>query len=260
MCAFPLKILGTCTATPEAHQDCTCMLLDHNIMIDTGFAGVVDLLNYGEDPNKVDYVFITHCHHDHYMGLPQLIFYHRQRDRKKMTDKPLVIIGPKPDIKMVVERSLHFLRVDAFEDMGDGVQVVPLSAGGTYETERFTVSAGPTIHPVMGLCYRFTEKATGRSVVFTGDTAFHNGLVEHSQGADLLVHEASYGPHHRGTTLAGGHSGSPDAAEVARQAGVKRLALVHYYLPGKEATLAAAQAIFAETIAPPPGEELVIGD
>lgn len=254
-----LRVLGTCTATPEAHQDCTCFLLDHSIMIDTGFSGVVDLLNCGEDPLGVDYVFITHCHHDHYMGLPQLLFYHRMRGRMKKRERQLVIVGPKPEIRMVVGLARQFLRCDVFDDVCDEPSVVQLDAGAVFETERFTVQTCPTLHPVTGLCYRFTDKKSGRSVVFTGDTGHYDGLGRFAAGADLLVHEASWGACSHDATKGSGHSGSVDAATVAAQGKVGRLALVHYAPSLREKVLAAAQDVFPATVAPLPGEVLPLG-
>lgn len=257
---FTLRILGTCTSYPAgAGQDCSCMLLDHSVMVDTGMAGVHRLLDCGEDPNAIDFLFITHCHHDHYLALPQLLFYHRTRGRLRQPGRrPLTIVGPKPEIRLVVERALHFLRTDAYEDVADEPTVVPLYAGESFETPRFTVTTCPTIHTVTGLCYRFTDKTSGASAVLTGDTAFHDGLVRHAQGADLLVHEASYGPRHRDANLVGGHSGAPDAARVAHEAQVRRLALIHYAPAQRDATLQAARETFPDTIAPHPGEELAV--
>lgn len=261
MDCFALRILGTCTSYPTAGQDCTCMLLDHSVMVDTGMAGVHGLLNAGEDPCAVDYLFITHCHHDHYLALPQLIFYQRCRGRLRQAERrPLVIVGPKPEIRLVVERALHFLRTDAYEDVSDQVEVVPLYAGESFETPRFQVTTCPTIHTVTGLCYRFTDKQSGASVVITGDTAYHHGLSQHARGADLLVHEASYGAQHRDTNLVGGHSGVPEAVRVAKEAGVRRLALVHYASERREEILQAARKEFAEVVVPVAGEEIMVGE
>ncbi len=259
MAPFSVRFIGTCTCVPSGpDQDSTCMVLDHSIMIDTGWNGAINMLAHGEDPNFINFLFITHCHQDHYMGLPGLLFSQVFRNRAKVNKEPLVILGPLPEIKLVVERALYFLRTDVYDDVAPTPVVVPLRPGSSFETPRFTVTTCPTIHPVSGLCYRFTEHDSGKSVVFTGDTAYLESLAQHAQDCDLLVHEASYGPSHHDPNGANGHSGAPDAAAIAKLANAKRLALVHYNPSSRAATTAAARAIFPNTVAPLPGESLPV--
>jgi Tfp pilus assembly protein PilX len=54
------------------------------------------------------------------------------------------------------------------------------------------------------------------------------------------------------------HSGAPDAAQVAKEAGVGRLALVHCARSNQAAALQAAQQIFANTFWPADGETVVL--
>ena len=256
-----IRMLGTCCALPEnePNQDCTCALIDDNILIDTGFCAAANMLRHGVTPCDLDYLFITHCHHDHYMGLPQILFYHAMANRAKKKSGPFTIIGPRPEIRMVVERAILFLRNDQYRFFnGQGLEIVGLDPGESFETPRYNVMTCPTIHPVPGLCYRFTEKETGKTFVCCWDTAQYDGLIRYVKHADLLLHEASYGPHKRDPLLPGGHSGAPDAAELAKNACVGQLALVHYYPRLREENLAVAKAIFPNTITPLPGEVIVL--
>ncbi|NOY83162.1 MAG: MBL fold metallo-hydrolase [Kiritimatiellaeota bacterium] len=244
-----VRILGAATVVPGADQDTACVLLDGRILVDTGWNSAVNMLHYGEDPMQVDWLFITHCHHDHYLGLPQLLFYHAMRRRRRADKPPLTIIGPKPDIALTVERAVDFLQHDRFPDVpGVLPAVVPLQAGAEYEAGGLRVRTAPTVHPVVGLCYRFTEPTTGASVALTGDTAYHEPLARHVAGADLLIHEASHGPVAVSPLAYGGHSGAVDAARIAAAAEVKRLVLVHYPRDRAEESLAAAREVFPETV------------
>lgn len=67
----------------------------------------------------------------------------------------------------------------------------------------------------------------GRKVVVTGDTRPCRGTVEASRGADLLVHDCTFGDPEAERAKETMHSTAREAARVAREAGVGRLVLTH---------------------------------
>jgi ribonuclease Z len=119
--------------------------------------------------------------------------------------------------------------------------------GRLHRGETVTLEDGRVVRPedLVGTPRR------GRTVVYSGDTRPHLPLIEAARGADLLVHEATFGGEELERAQETGHSTAAEAARVAAEAGVRRLVLTHISPRyGRDAAelLAEARAIFPETI------------
>ena len=119
--------------------------------------------------------------------------------------------------------------------------------GRLHRGETITLEDGRVVRPedLVG------APRNGRTVVYSGDTRPHLPLIEAARGADLLVHEATFGGEELERAKETGHSTAAEAARVAAEAGVRRLVLTHISPRyGRDAAelLAEARAIFPETI------------
>ncbi|HWX08626.1 MAG TPA: MBL fold metallo-hydrolase, partial [Gaiellaceae bacterium] len=133
-------------------------------------------------------------------------------------------------------------------EAADALGVPPGRERGVLQAgEPLTLSDGRTITPdaVLG------PPRPGRKVVLTGDTAPSPSVVQAAQYADLLVHEATFTAEEKERARETMHATAAEAAEVAKLAEVRLLALTHvstrYFGPELARE---AREIFPETVVP----------
>jgi ribonuclease Z len=103
---FEVTILGSSSATPMFNRNPTSQLLNVNdkfYLIDCGEGTQQQMLKYGIKAQKIDHIFISHLHGDHYLGLVGLLSSLHLNGRVK----PMVIYGPEP-LKEIIELHFHY--------------------------------------------------------------------------------------------------------------------------------------------------------
>lgn len=220
-----LVVLGTAASVPDAEHDTVYLALrgpDWAVLIDCGGSPLHKLARLGVDMEEIRAVILTHRHADHIYGLPMLV----QGLWLGGREAPLPIYGPKETL-VVAQKLLELL------ELADREEIFPIEwhpiprreEMQVLEVEGVRIRATPVVHSDKDTrALRFDNSATGRSIVYSADTEPCPALVRLATGADLLIHEAT-GEHK-------GHSSPAEAAGVAREAGVARLALIHYPVRG----------------------------
>ncbi len=154
-----------------------------------------DEFTRGLSPSKLKYLFITHLHEDHTVGIPSLLL----NPFKLNFATPLDIYGPS-GIKSMVRHIREAWKVDIASEISDGHDpkggmatghnISFKKSGVIFQDSNVTVEAFRTVHGRLEntFAYRFTTK--DRVVVFTGDGGpYHPGIVEAAMNADVLVTE-----------------------------------------------------------------------
>jgi len=168
---------------------------------------------------EVRHLFVSHRHFDHAGGLAPLLI-----SMASLPEASLTIYALPGTLKAL--RGLLALTIPGVEDwLGSRLgwreleHEKPILLGNA-EMMPFLVD-----HGVECVGYRVAQN--GSALVFSADTRPCRAVIEHSRGADLLIHEAYGTKDESEWAHALGHSSASDAGEVARAAGVDRLVLTH---------------------------------
>lgn len=158
------------------------------VLLDCGTTSLSALRRLGIDPGEIDAAFVSHLHGDHFGGLPFIILDGQFARRTR----PFTIAGP-PGITQRLTEAMECLypgssaiwrRFDVTT-----VEVDPGSAGEVAGV-RFTAWAAD--HPSGAPALMLRLGLAGKTVAYTGDTAWTDAIIDAAAGADLLIAEAYY--------------------------------------------------------------------
>lgn len=158
---FEVTILGCSSATPTAdrHPSAQALLIrDTLCLIDCGEATQNQLLHYRFKHNKIQHIFISHLHGDHYLGLVGLLATINFQGR----EQELHIYGPEP-LEKIISDHFHFSGTIIkfplfFHPITDDKPALIL------ETDTFTVETIILKHRIPTTGFIFREKNPARKI------------------------------------------------------------------------------------------------
>lgn len=152
---FEVTILGSNSATPLYGRHHTAQVLNCNdvlSLIDCGEGTQLQLQRYNFKANRIKYIFISHLHGDHYLGLVGLISSMHLNGRKE----DLYVFGPS-GLKEIIDLQLHYsetqLRYNLVFHATKADEAKQLLADSNFEVTSFPIS-----HRIPCTGYVFKEK------------------------------------------------------------------------------------------------------
>jgi ribonuclease Z len=282
-----LFFAGTAGSVPTARRGLPATLLRRGgdrLLFDCGEGTQRQLLRTVGLPD-IEAVYLTHLHADHWLGLPGMLKSFDLRDR----DAPLAVYGPPGTSELmramrIVYGRLRYpfgvIELEAGEAVQyDGYEIAAFNVRhrgahafgyaivedprpGRFD-DKLAIELGVPFGPDFGRLQRgetvngvrpeqvVGPERPGRRIVISGDTAPCDMVRAHAAGADVLVHEATFTEDERERAFETGHSTAHQAAEIAREADVRLLALTHVSTRyGGGEIRDEARAVFERTVVP----------
>lgn len=162
MLPFEVTVLGSSSATPTASRYPTAQVLNIHerlFLLDCGEATQIQLRRHKFKIQRIDHIFISHLHGDHYLGLPGLIGTLHLLGR----EKPLKIYSP-PGLKEIIDTHHYYSQTYLNYELIFHV-IENKSSEKIFEDDKITAETIPMNHRVPCYGFLFREKEYRRNVV-----------------------------------------------------------------------------------------------
>jgi ribonuclease Z len=262
-----VTFLGTGGTLPTPNRNPSAILVNREgelLLFDCG-EGTQQQMMRAKTGMKINSIFITHFHADHFLGIPGLI----QTMSFNGRTEPLEIYGPE-----WTKQFVNLLIQLGYFKLGFVINAYELKDGDVIDKGAYSIGAIGTDHGIPSLGYVIEEKSRigrfnrekaiklgvpvgplfsklqkgepvimdgrtilpsevigksrpGRKIVYTGDTRPCESIEKVSAKADLLIHDGTLADELKDWAIETKHSTAGEAARLAKRAKVKQLILTH---------------------------------
>lgn len=269
--AFKVLILGSGSALPTLQANQTSQVIEMGnelFLMDCGEGTQIELRRNKVKVQKIDHIFISHLHGDHFFGLVGLMSTMHLLGRKK----ELHIHGPK-GLQEIIE--IQFRNAGSHLSYEMQFHLVEAAGAVVFENDKVKISSLSLKHRIPCFGFKFEEKEKPRKLIpsalekyaipnyarheltkgedfrsedgvvvknnllttdpeapksyaYCSDTAYNAKLIPFIKGVDLLYHESTFLEKDRKRATKTFHSTAKDAAQVALEAEAKKLLLGHF--------------------------------
>ncbi len=265
-----VTILGNNSAVPAHNRHPTAQVLqtlEHTFLIDCGEGTQMQITQYKIKRGKINHIFISHLHGDHYFGLVGLLTSFALNQRTA----DLHIYSPAP-LEQIVRTQLDVAKANLSYQMIfheiDKEEIL-------FEDKRFIVECFKVEHRIVCWGFLFKEKkhlrkiasdkakkykvptsfyenlhngedylaengkvikneilttpvSPAKSYAYCADTKYCESIIDKVKGVDLLYHETTYLKALEEKAVSRFHSTTHQAATIAQKAEVKKLIIGHF--------------------------------
>ena len=238
-----VTVLGSSSSIPRPGRACSSYLIEAaetTLLIDLGTGAFANLTRYLM-PDTLDAILISHMHADHFLDLIPLRYAMKYGIRTNARKLPIYL--PPGGEAMLRRLCSAFAKETGDDFLSDSFDVDTYDPAAQLELGEVQLSFAPTEHFIPTFAMRC--ETAGMTFAYSSDTSPTQSVVELARGADLFLSEATLSD----AEAAGrghGHMSARQAATMATQADVKRLALTHYSSHAQPERMAAeARSAFA---------------
>ena len=243
-----MGVKGGPAIRPGSHMPISMLLnmAGKTILVDAGLGATRGICDQGVALTEIDLIVITHLHSDHYLELGP--FFHTAWTAG--LNRTIPVIGPVglEDYWRAFQQSMSFdidlrMRDEGRCDFDSLAEIIEI--GEAHDFGDVQIQTMRNVHPPIIDSFALRFDGPNCCVVLSGDTAYMPEMAAFARGADLLVHEAmlrdgvealcarmTNGDDRLRTHILRSHTDAEDVGRIAKDAGVKQLALNHFVPDG----------------------------